>query len=38
MKYLPFERITYTTDQTGKEVIEKLNEFVEPKKFGFEEV
>lgn len=35
MKYLPFERITYTTDQTGKEVIEKLNEFVEPKKFGF---
>lgn len=35
MKYLPFERITYTTDQTGKEVMEKLNEFVEPKKFGF---
>lgn len=35
MKYLPFERITYRTNLSEQEVITRLLDFVEPKKFGF---
>ncbi|UEQ76532.1 hypothetical protein [Chryseobacterium arthrosphaerae] len=35
MKYLPFERITYRTDWPEEKVIKTLNEFVDPKQFGF---
>ncbi|WP_330745640.1 hypothetical protein [Chryseobacterium sp. CP-77] len=34
MKYLPFERITYKTNLSEKEVLTRLSGFVEPKKFG----
>ncbi|RXM40882.1 hypothetical protein BOQ62_03640 [Chryseobacterium sp. CH21] len=34
MKYLPFERITYTTNLSEQEVLTRLSGFVEPKKFG----
>lgn len=33
MKYLPFERIIYKTNLSEQEVIKRLSEFVEPKKF-----
>ena len=31
MKYLPFERITYKTNLSEKEVLTRLSGFVEPK-------
>ncbi|UWX62508.1 hypothetical protein N0B40_09485 [Chryseobacterium oranimense] len=34
MKYLPFERITYKTNLSEQEVLTRLSDFVEPKKFG----
>ncbi|WP_454046435.1 hypothetical protein [Chryseobacterium sp. Marseille-Q8038] len=34
MKYLPFERITYRTHLSEQEVLTRLSDFVEPKKFG----
>ncbi len=35
MKYLPFERITYSTSFSQQEIIKRLSEVVEPKKFSF---
>lgn len=35
MKYLPFERIVYRTNLSQEEIIKRLSEFVEPKKFSF---
>lgn len=35
MKYLPFERIVYRTNLSQEEIIKRLSDFVEPKKFSF---
>lgn len=35
MKYLPFERIIYRTNLSQQEIIKRLSDFVEPKKFSF---
>lgn len=35
MKYLPFERITYSTSLSQQEIIKRLSDVVEPKKISF---
>ncbi len=34
MKYLPYEHIVYRTNLSEQEVIRRISDFVEPKKFG----
>lgn len=38
MKYLPFERISYNTKLPEQEVLRRLSNCVEPKRFGFRKV
>ncbi|SHF35155.1 hypothetical protein [Chryseobacterium vrystaatense] len=35
MKYLPFERIIYRTNLSEQEVVKRLSDFIEPKKFSW---